>query len=100
MAIGGTGVRPEGGWSRSVKEEGLGLSSPCKRGPERRGTGSARVRTGWEPSCCPSFAVNPVFDPAGDSKEASASKGRPSVSGTRQSPPYSEAQDMLSLCGS
>lgn len=35
----------------------------------------------------PSFAVNPVFDPSGDSKGTSTGGARPSVSGTRQSPP-------------
>lgn len=58
--------------------------------------GKARKRRNWkcpgearlEPSC-PSLAVNPVFDPAEDSKDASASRSRPSVSGTRQSPPHS-----------
>lgn len=58
--------------------------------------GKAQKRRSWkcpsearlEPSC-PSLAVNPVFDPAEDSKDASASRSRPSVSGTRQSPPHS-----------
>lgn len=54
----------------------------------------------WEQSS-PSFSVNPVFDPAEDSKEARAGGAQLSVSGTGQSPsPNSEAQGALTLGGS
>ncbi|KAM8776530.1 solute carrier family 12 member 3 isoform 2-T2 [Rhynchonycteris naso] len=41
-----------------------------------------RVREGLNVSEVMQTHINPVFDPVGDSKEASASKARPSVSGT------------------
>lgn len=65
--------------------------------PGRGRTRRAQGRTGWGHSCGPSLAVNPVFDPSEDGKDAS--RARPSVSGTRQSPPASEAQDTLTLRG-
>lgn len=54
---------------------------PCKRGRKNRGPREDSLE-----QCGPSLAVNPVFDPAEDGKAASASRARPSVSGTRQSP--------------
>lgn len=70
-------------------------------------SGSCRVRTfpqgkrapreAWVQSS-PSFSVNPMFDPAEDSKEARAGGAHLSVSGTGQSPhPNSEAQEALTL---
>lgn len=49
-----------------------------------------------KPSCTPSFAVNPVFDPAEDGKGASANGARPSVTGTCQSPPHERLRVFLS----
>lgn len=45
-----------------------------------------------------SLAVNPVFDPAEDPKEAIARGARPSVSGTRQSPPHAGPQSAQGPC--
>lgn len=59
--------------------------------------GKRAPREAWEQSS-PSFSVNPVFDPAEDSKEARAGGAQLSISGTGQSPtPNSEAQGALTL---
>lgn len=63
-------------------EGGVSDLLSCKRGRKNWGPGEDSL----EHRCCPSLAVNPVFDPAEEGKEASASRARPSVSGTRQSP--------------
>lgn len=92
----------------SRQEAGRGVAGSVQGGRDQI-SGSCGVRTfpqgkrapgeAWEQSS-PSFAVNPVFDPAEDSKQARAGGAQLSVSGTGQSPrPNSEAQGAPTLEG-
>ncbi|KAF7467912.1 Hypothetical predicted protein [Marmota monax] len=74
------------------REAGLSVVGPWDSPPSVQGAlldgepSVPQVRAPCNPRC-PSFTVNPVFDPAEDSKGTSTRGARPSVSGTRQSPP-------------
>lgn len=78
--------------------EGEVLALPSSYGRESREEEELEVprcQAGQTGTSCPSLAVNPVFDPAEDSKDVSASRSRPSVSGTRQLPPRSHPEWQL-----
>lgn len=94
------GCSMQGQWGGAGARSGEGDESGQHSGWPREGAQKCpRSRRSREQSY-PSLAVNPVFDPAEDSKEASTNGARPSVSGTHQSAPHSEARGALIPWGS